>query len=92
MKTPQKRINTTFLIIISALTIALWYLPTGFENPDLIRHTTWAKANVIQVDNQDLEHHSIVVVGTQELSLRVLSGAFKGDTVQTHNVLMGQKK
>ena len=92
MKTHQNQLNNSFLIVVSILTIVLWFLPTGFENPDLLRHTLREKARVISTDNDDLQNHSIVVVGTQDLTLQILSGAFKGDTVQAHNILMGQKK
>lgn len=67
-------------------------MPTGFENPSQIKNSIRTKALVVKVDDADLKNHSIVTIGTQDLNLKILSGKFKGDTINAHNVLMGQKK
>ena len=87
-----KRSNVIFTLSISLISIILIIFPTGFENPTMLRNTFREKALVIYVDNQDLEKHSVITVGTQDLRLRILSGKFKGDTVDAKNVLMGQMK
>ncbi len=87
-----KRSNVIFTLSISLISIILIIFPTGFENPTMLRNTFREKALVIYVDNRDLEKHSVVTVGTQDLRLRILSGKFKGDTVDAKNVLMGQMK
>lgn len=92
MKKGQKRLNNIFIIVIAALTLFLWYLPTGFENPGLAAKALREKALVIDVNNEDLQNHNVVTVGTQDLTLKILSGTYKGDTIMAHNVLMGQKK
>ncbi|MCW3786501.1 YibE/F family protein [Plebeiibacterium sediminum] len=92
LKTHKRKINIAFTITISILTIILIYLPTGHENPRLLKNTDHVKAQVIAVNNDDLDQHGIVTVGTQDLNLKLLSGNFKGDTVIAHNILIGQKK
>ncbi len=88
----KHRFNITFTITITIVTIVLFFIPTGFENPILVENTERIKAEVIEASNDDLEHHSIVTVGTQDLKLKLLQGDSKGDTLLAHNVLMGQKK
>lgn len=85
-------LNKAFLIIVSIFTIILVFIPTGFENPSLIKNTERVKALVIKVDNDDLDNHGIVTLGTQDVKLKILDGELKGDTISAHNVLMGQKK
>ncbi len=91
-KSNKNRLNITFISFISTLTLILVYLPTGHENPRLLKNTDHVKAKVLSVNNDDLDQHGIVTVGTQDLTLKLLSGDFKGDTVTAHNILMGQKK
>ncbi len=87
-----KKSNIIFTLSISLISIILIILPTGFENPNMLRNTLREKALVIEVDNQNLEKHSVITVGTQDLKLQILSGKFKGDIVEARNVLMGQMK
>ncbi len=88
----KNRFNIAFIIIISILTIVLIYLPTGHENPKLLKNTDHVKAKVISINNDDLDQHGVVTVGTQDISIQLLAGKAKGDTVIAHNILIGQKK
>lgn len=88
----NKRLNIIFVIVVSVVCLILWYLPTGFENPKLLESSLREKAEVLKVDNDDLQKLSLVTVGTQDLILRILSGPFEGDTVKAHNILMGQMR
>ncbi len=88
----KRKFNIVFTILISIFTIVLFYLPTGHENPKMLRNTDRVKGKVASVNNEDLESHGIVVVGTQDLQIIIKEGRFKGDTVHARNVLMGQKK
>ncbi len=88
----RKKINISFVVFISIICIILIYLPTGFENPELTNSTQREKAKVISVNNDDLETYGVVTVGTQVMKIEILSGDYKGDTLQAHNVLMGQMK
>jgi uncharacterized membrane protein len=88
----KSKINRLFVFVVAIICIVLALLPTGFENPLLEKSSLREKAKVIEVNNEDLQNHSVVTVGTQDLKLKILSGTFKGDTVHASNVLMGQKK
>ena len=88
----KRKSDILFTLFITIATIILVFIPTGYENPNLMLNTERVKANVINVDNNDLENHSVVTVGTQDLNLKILQGSCKGDTLKAHNVLMGQKK
>ncbi|MCU4156370.1 YibE/F family protein [Carboxylicivirga sp. A043] len=93
MSTHNKRYsNIAFTLIILISTILLSVLPTGFENPILLRNKEHVKSTVIKTNNDDLNNYGVVTVGTQDLQLVLESGDFKGDTVDAHNVLLGQKK
>lgn len=87
----MKKSEIIFLVIVVISTIVLFYLPTGYENPDLTKHMRYEKAEVLTVDNAGLRQISIVITGVQEVTLKVESGEFKGDTVSAQNHLLGQK-
>ncbi len=87
-----KRSNIIFTLIILIISIVLASIPTGFENPNLTHCTFREKAIITAIDNTDLENVSIVTIGTQKLKLKILSGKFKGKTVDAQNTLMGQMK
>ena len=89
-KTLKKKIDIVFTLVILALCVVLWIIPTGFENPALSRQTLREKAKVIQVDNSHVEYRGLVAVGSQNLLLEILSGDFAGDTVEAGNILMGR--
>ncbi len=87
-----KKSNQLFTISISLLSIVLFLLPTGFENPILVEKNQRVKALILETNNEDLHTHAVVTVGTQDLKMEISEGKFKGDTLNAHNVLMGQKK
>ena len=92
LRNKKKRINLAFVLIISLTCIILIFIPTGFENPSLTYSTLREKAEIISVDNDDLQNFGAVTIGTQKLKLVILSGKFKHDTLSAENVLMGQLK
>ncbi|MFI3264163.1 MAG: YibE/F family protein [Rikenellaceae bacterium] len=80
------------LIFVIAAIIALLFLPTGFENPNLTQNTLYEKAEIISIDNSDMEAISVVYMGTQNLEMVFKTGKFKGDTIHARNVLLGNKQ
>lgn len=90
--TSNGKANFIFVISVSIICIILWFLPTGFENPALTNSTLREKAKIISVNNDDLETHAVVTVGTQFVTMVIESGKFEGDTVKSGNTLMGQMK
>lgn len=87
-----KKSNKLFVIAISIFSVLFIFIPTGFENPNLTNSTEREKAYVLEVNNDDLQTHSVVTIGTQDLKMKITSGKFKGVNVSAHNVLMGHKK
>jgi uncharacterized membrane protein len=58
----------------------------------MTQNTLRVKARVIDVDNDDLQNFGVITTGTQVLQLEILKGKFRGDTLRSTNVLMGQLK
>lgn len=88
----RERREIYFIIVVIVAVMALLLLPTGYENPSLTNNLHYEKARVIAVDNSDLSEISIVKLGSQTLTLHLLSGEFKGDTVTANNPLLGDKR
>lgn len=77
------------ILILSVLTVGLWFLPTGFEkntDTDAVRCT----AEIMTVDNTNIQTFGLIRKGEQELALKILDGPFEGQTLDAHNQLMGQ--
>jgi uncharacterized membrane protein len=87
-----RKANIIFALFICLACVILIAIPTGFENPSMLQSTLREKARVLEVNNDDLQVFGVVTTGSQSLSLKMLSGPFKGDTVKAENILMGQMK
>lgn len=83
--------NKIFLIVVGLLTVLLSIIPTGFENPSLTENVLYEKGEVLEVDNSALQEISVVVIGTQKLKIKVLSGIFEDEVFEGENILNGQK-
>lgn len=86
----KKNSNLLFTFTIIMFMVILWFLPTGFENPQLTQNSLREKAEVVSVDNKDLQKYGLVTTGTQFLELKILSGEYSDTVVSSKNVLMGQ--
>ena len=85
-----KKADVYFVVFVVLTSVILWFLPTGFENPDLRKNTLREKAAVISVDDSDLKRFGLILTGEQSMEIEILSGEFKGRRVKASNVLMGQ--
>lgn len=85
-----KKADVYFVVFVVLISVVLWFLPTGFENPDLKKNTLREKATVISVDDSDLKRFGLILTGEQSMEIKILSGEFKGQRVKASNVLMGQ--
>ena len=90
-KDNNKRRNLVFIAVISAITLVLAFLPTGFDNPSLVENTLYEKAEVLSTDDAALTTISVVTLGNQKLRIKVLSGKFDGQEFDADNILNGQK-
>jgi uncharacterized membrane protein len=67
----------------------LMRLPTGFEHRQPV-YSQLAKARVLKVDNSDIIQNGIVKNGSQELTVEILGGPFKGKVFKAINPLFGK--
>ena len=86
----KSRLNLTFNIFVLLFAVVLWFIPTGYENPSLVKNKRFEQASVLDVDNSDLKAIGLVTAGSQNLKLKILTGPFSGDTVSAVNVLIAQ--
>lgn len=85
-----KKADVYFAVFVVFVSVFLWFLPTGFEKPELKKNTLREKGVVISVDDSDLKRVGLILTGQQNMELEILSGRFKGDRIRASNVLMGQ--
>ncbi|MFI3287216.1 MAG: YibE/F family protein [Rikenellaceae bacterium] len=88
----RRRGEFYFIVFVAVISVLLFVLPTGYENPELTDGKLWEKAEVVSVDDSDLGSISVVTLGAQSLELEVLSGEFRGERVVCSNELLGDKR
>ncbi|MFA8450425.1 MAG: YibE/F family protein [Bacteroidales bacterium] len=88
----KKRLNIIFICFVGILTILLFFLPTGFDHEPNAPNVFREKSEILEVNNKNLEKIGPVTVGSQILEMKILSGAFIGDTVTAKNTLLGQMR
>lgn len=77
-------------VSVMALVCALFlFLPTGFEDR-LPEDAIQAKGRILKADNSDLRQHGLIRTGTQDLTIEILNGQFKGREVNAVNNLIGK--
>ena len=85
----EKGKDLLFVSAMALLCALLLFLPTGFEDR-LPEDALQAKGRIIKADNSDLRRHGLIKTGTQDLTIEVLNGRFKGRTVNAVNTLIGK--
>lgn len=71
------------------LTLALYVVPTGFENR-LPADTTAVKARVTATDNSNMRQYGVVLEGDQRVEARLLEGPHAGQAVTADNLFLGK--
>ena len=87
MKTPRKDMMLT--LSFAAFCVILFFLPTGYENR-LPQNSHLARGRVLEVDNSDLHQAMVVKTGNQVLTVKLLSGAYRGQQLNVVNQLTGK--
>nr|WP_321513667.1 YibE/F family protein [uncultured Pseudodesulfovibrio sp.] len=85
----KKKRDWFLIVIFSILAAALYYVPTGFEknkDSDAVRCT----AEVIAVDNENIQELGMIRTGEQSVGLRILDGPYEGQEFNGLNQLLGQ--
>ena len=77
-------------ILFAGLSLALLFMPTGFEERVQASGGERAKGLVLSVDNSGLQKLGIITKGNQEVKLRITEGRFKGQLLDASNQLMGR--
>ena len=83
------RKDAVFSSVIIAVCLFLWFLPNGFEDR-LPQGSLKVEGRVTSVDNSLMVNHGLVRVGGQVLTVELLEGPFKGETVTAHNNFLGK--
>ena len=83
------RKDCILLAVVGALTVGLWFLPTGFENR-LPVDAAQVKARVVAVDNAHVHQYGLVREGEQRVTVQPLSGPFADQTIVADNLLLGK--
>jgi uncharacterized membrane protein len=85
-----KKADIYFIALIVIASVFLWFLPTGFEKPELQKNSLRERGKVVTVDDTDLKRVGLVLTGEQKMEIEILSGEFKGRSLVASNILMGQ--
>jgi len=76
--------------LLTLLCAVLFLTPTGFEKATDNSRSQRARAQVNHVDNTDVRRNLIVKTGSQELTVSILNGPFKGHRATVMNQLNGK--
>ncbi|WP_425059583.1 hypothetical protein SCACP_01740 [Sporomusa carbonis] len=80
--------DKTFVLLVTIISIFLYFLPTGF--PDQDDGYVRSKAKVLFVDNANVHQRGVVKTGVQVVKLEVVDGPFQGQQIETTNSLLGK--
>lgn len=81
--------ETVFVLFLAALTVGLWFAPTGFEER-LPADAVQVKAKILAVDNDHVHQYGLVREGEQRVTAMPLSGPFAGKPIVADNILLGK--
>ena len=77
-------------LLFIGLSLALVFMPTGFEDRVQASGGERAKGVVLSVDNSGLQKLGIITKGNQDLKLRITEGRFAGKVMEASNQLQGR--
>ena len=86
----ESKKDIVFIIVSFLLTIAVFMIPTGFEDSGVQSNSVRCKVRITHADNQYLRTIGPVKYGHQILEIQVLRGKFKGAVYSTTNNLVGK--
>lgn len=89
MKTAVIDREQVLVIVLLALALGLFFLPTGYER-ELYGNALGSKARVIAVDNTNLYQKGVVKMGEQVVTVRLSAAPFRGVETRAVNLLGGK--
>ena len=81
--------DAILVVVLSLLTVLLYFVPTGFENRQA-RDAVRCRGRIIEVDNSEILQSGIVKMGVQGLKVKLLDGPYAGTEVDAENQLIGK--
>lgn len=81
-----------FALITLAISMLVFFIPTGFESPYPAGSSQWEKARIIQTNNDMVKTIGPSKHGSQQLEIEIVSGSFKGRRFAATNNLLGKKE
>jgi len=88
----DRKRDIIFALLTLALSITVFFIPTGFSSPYEEGSSQWAKARIINVDNTTVQTIGPSKHGSQQLELEIITGQFKGQVFSSTNNLLGKKE
>ncbi len=71
------------------MTAILYFIPTEFDQR-VAENAERCRAEVVSVDNSDIDQFGMVKTGPQIVTMKILEGRFKGQVFTGTNELLGQ--
>jgi len=81
--------NAVMTVVMLGVCLALWFVPTGFENR-LPTDALQVKARVVSVDDSQVHRFGLIREGDQRVEVVPVSGPFAGRTITADNHLLGK--
>ncbi|SDL15954.1 Uncharacterized membrane protein [Maridesulfovibrio ferrireducens] len=83
--------NREFILVVvfALLTAILCFIPTNFDDR-VADNAVRCKAEVIAVDNVEIQQFGMVKTGPQSVTLKILEGKFKDQVMKGTNEMLGQ--
>ncbi len=82
--------DSIFVIITLAISLGLFFLPTGFPSPYDDANSMRSVAIVEATDNSLVKIIGPITEGIQQLSIKLIRGPFKAQQFETNNQLIGK--
>lgn len=87
MRIKDNNLSKKFSILLCIITVILVFIPSRFNSAQSPKAY---KAEVVSVDNLNLEQYGIAKVGNQSIEVKILNGPYKNQIVKGVNHLMGK--
>jgi uncharacterized membrane protein len=81
--------DMALVLIILVLSSIILLVPSGFDSP-FAQDVERVQAEVLEIDNSNVQQFGIVKQGEQILQVKILQGAQKGQVVEANNMLLGK--
>ena len=89
VKEKMEKKDILLTTVLALVTAGLFLIPVSFGQPPA-GSVERVRAEVVAVENDGIEQFGIVKTGDQRLTLRILDGRFRGETVEGTNMLLGK--